>query len=223
MVQSTRRTHQQVMPGQVWRFPLSDEQSSGFLRVVLNVQDLGLSKGSPLAFVGDCYLVQISNRSELGDRMFEASSVLLDGLFLAPDEPWATYGFQCVGKEVVSVESIEFPCWFSNVSVGDGRLRVVFCRGELQVDTPGLERDEVEMRWGGVALVRRYPKHLSSAVEPGPKMKERLRRSDIRYHPLRQEILDQIKIDISVPYVDLVRKKPDRLVAYQGAIAGSLP
>jgi hypothetical protein len=207
-------------PGQIWKFPCGDRGTFGFLRVVLRVQDLELPTRSPLAFVGDSALVQVSRETTISDGMFSSSNLLFDGTFLALDDPWSDDGYELVRMQTVEVDAVEFPCWFTNISTGEGEFRVVFCRGEVQVEIPGLDRKYVEMRWGGPSLVRRYPAQLSAAVESGPEMSERFRFSDLRYHPLKQEIIEKIGVDLSIPYIALFKRDVDRVRIYQRAVRG---
>jgi hypothetical protein len=214
-----RTRRQRATAGEIWTFPLGDGRNRGYLRVVLGLQDLSLPKANAMAFVADTYLVQISGERALGDGMFDPPRLLVDGTFLAPDDPWSDSGYERVGFDPVNVECVEFPCWFDNVSAGGGRTRVVFCRGEFQKDAQGVDRDGVEESWGQCYLERRYPAQLSSDFEPGPRLTERFRRSDIRYHPRRGEILARTGVDIAGSYMDLVRGNPGRLEVYRRAVS----
>ena len=210
----------QMKAGEIWAFPLADGKTKGFLRVVMSLRDLALPAKSPLAFVADCYLIQISRESQLGQEIFKSKNLLVNGTFLAPMKSLDEFGYQRLEASRAEAEDIEFPWWFMNVSTGPDQAKVVFCRGDFEYDVPSLSRDEIEQQWGGCYVARRYPAQLSCCVEPGLLLTERFRKTDIRYHSKRDEILKHIGIDVSPSYMSLVKARDASLNAYVSAIAG---
>jgi hypothetical protein len=209
---------EKLLSGDIWSFPTIDG-GIAFLRVVLSINDVvPTGTGSkPFLFVTGAYLVQVSKLANLASDMFQESNLLVAGTFLAPDKPWSEHNYHKFGRESITLADVEFPSWFTWVSVGAGETQARFFRGELEYNGKGLIRKEMEQRWGPLLLTRRYPEQLTGCFASGPVPRERLIRMDVRYHPARNEICEFLGVDLATPYCQLL--SVSRARAYRDAIA----
>lgn len=209
---------------EIWRVPIDDVQHV-LLRVVLAVRDLALPASHPMVFVNECFLVQVARP---GEATFRPGTLLVDGVFLAFKAREAKrIGFELVGREAMSLEDVEFPCWLAD----DSRRGALFCRGEVLLPMRGQSAREVVLRWD-VRLSPKYPAQLSEslrrlpdsagakspAMEP-PRRILGIAGSDVRYHPARDAILEEAGVDLSKPYwKEIEGTAPDRMDAYRRAV-----
>jgi hypothetical protein len=213
-----------VKPAEIWSFPL-DNGEIGFLRAILPIIDLGLAPDSTMNFVSDSFLVQVSKSHSLEDATFEPDNILINGIFLNKHRSVSKFGYQRVGSKTVTIEEVEFPCWFS-----DSHNKVLFCRGEIEYELKGFDsayiRNNLDIR-----LTLCFPAQLAERVAQAQAYLENpeqakgyisIIHSDLRYHPKRDDILNSIIVTVSEPYYEVVRTKlgEGKLRLYKQAIIG---
>jgi hypothetical protein len=208
-----------VKPSEIWSFPL-DNGETGFLRAILAIKDLGLAPESPLNFVSDGFLVQVSNSRVLAEATFEPDDILINGVFLNKHRTVSKHGYQRVGVKPILVDQVEFPCWFA-----DSYNKLLFCRGEVGYEVSGVDSAYVRNNWD-VRLTLCFPAQLADRVARTQANLAHPRQareySDLRFHPDRDDILRSIGVSISEPYCAVVRTMlgEDKLRLYEQAVVG---
>lgn len=119
----------------------------------------------------------------------------MNGAFLEREGPWEKHDFELVDVRPLSVEEVEFPCWFDDMDSG-----LYFCRGQLRQKLsrrelgPAVESWDVLQTPLNPLLLRR---HL---LGEGLDSSARFGDGDLRYSPHLGEVVARLGLDLSVPY-----------------------
>jgi hypothetical protein len=108
--------------------------------------------------------------------------------------------------------------------------KVLFCRGELEYELKGYDFKYILNNWD-VSLIPCFPGQLGERVAQTQSYLESpeqvkgfisIIRSDLRYHPKKDEILNSIGVSISEPYYKVVEAMmgEEKLRLYKQAING---
>jgi len=200
--------------GDVWRFPTSSPAQHAFLRVVCRVQDLGLPRRSPLAFVEGCVWCEVSRSSDLHAESFSPPNLSLSCAFLVPTRDIRALGYERVAARVCAQPSaLEPACWFVHVSRGR-EAAVAFCRGELRYETDLSAR--VVEGWRRPALTLFFPAQLSDCIAADRNITSRGAFMDARSHPKRAEFPLPVQNAMEGKYWEQLPR--ERRGAYESAL-----
>jgi hypothetical protein len=166
-----------------------------------------------MGFVHDCLLLQLGHPGRLDPDQF-AAQVLVDGIFFAyMPRICKRLGFKKVAEVPAAVEDVAFPCWL----VGGDREDVWFCQGEITQRVRRPDARALFKKWT-IRLSPAFPAQLASRVLPGGV------HSDLRYHPQRQECLQELGVDLAPDYMAaLDQRAPSRRQCYERAMKAGGP